>query len=488
MATRRVAQAKRSGKSLLTEAGDLFSDFGFGMSLLAVWGVMTLIGVIVDQEKDPSVYFQSYPAALARLVLRLHFDKIYHSNAYVGMIALILAAMTFATFKRVIPMRMPPLRPVKIEMIPLHAAVPVRGDEAGVRERIGRFFTARGWQVKTRAFGGEEWTFVDKHDWARRGVLVAHVGFCIIAAGTTIYWARGYSDQFTLLSGQSQVVPKSNATVQLREFRYRIDPIQTRSGIVYQPIDYVSYLRVKGNDGVWRDETLRVNHPIDVDGVSYYQATYGFAMKFDVLKDGKPVAALSPSALLREGEGFPIGSGTRSVEFAKFVGTIDRRTGGIGADPRLNNPGVVLSVFDGDQNIGSVIVPIGKALDLGGGFSVVPERWTLFSGLQYRFDPGVPLVGLGAFVLLGGLIVSFYFVPARLYVRLDRVPAGDAETATKGGADTGAGAAAWSVGVAATTVKGYDIFEEQFTALVEALRESERPGPRAAAAAVPAAV
>ena len=95
----------------------------------------------------------------------------------------------------------------------------------------------------------------------------------------------------------------------MREFRYRIDPIQTRSGTVYQPIDYVSYLRVKGDDGVWRDETLRVNHPIDVDGVSYYQASYGFAMKFDVLQNGKPAPSLAPPGLLHEGEGFPIGSG-----------------------------------------------------------------------------------------------------------------------------------------------------------------------------------
>ena len=118
---------------------------GSCMSLLAVWGVMTLIGVVVDQGKDPSVYFTSYPAALARLVLRLHLDTIYHSTAYVGMIGLILAAMTFATFKRVIPMRMPPLRPVKIEMIPLHASVAVAGEEAGVRERIAQFFASRGW-------------------------------------------------------------------------------------------------------------------------------------------------------------------------------------------------------------------------------------------------------------------------------------------------------------------------------------------------------
>jgi len=461
-----AAEPPARRKSLLVEFGELFSDFGFGMSLLAVWGVMTLIGVVVDQGKDPQIYFQSYPAALARLVLRLHLDTIYHSTAYVGMIGLILAAMTFATFKRVIPMRMPPLRPVKIEHIPLHAAVPVAGDEAGVRERIARFFTSRGWQVKTRAFGGEEWTFVDKHDWARRGVLVAHVGFCIIAAGTTIYWATGYTGEFALLSGTTHTVPRAGASIALREFRYRIDPIRTRSGLVYQPIDYVSYLRVKGRDGAWRDETLRVNHPVDIDGVSYYQASYGFAMKFDVLQNGKPVAKLAPQSLLREGEGFPIGQGTRSVQFAKFAGTIDRRTGGIGPDPRVHDPGVVLNVFDGNQEIGSVLVPIGKTLDLGGGFSVVPERWTLFSGLQYRYDPGVPLVGLGAFVLLAGLCISFYLVPARLYVRLDPE-----------GGHAGATGRAWSVGVAATTVKGYDIFEEQFRALVEALVRSERTAP-----------
>jgi hypothetical protein len=35
----------------------------------------------------------------------------------------------------------------------------------------------------------------------------------------------------------------------------------------------------------------------------------------------------------------------------------------------------------------------------------------------------------------------------------------------------------WNVGIAATTVKGYTIYEEQFAALVEALKRSE-DGPR----------
>ena len=73
----------------------------------------------------------------------------------------------------------------------------------------------------------------------------------------------------------------------------------------------------------------------------------------------------------------------------------------------------------------------------------------LYSGFQYRHDPGVPLVGIGAFVLLAGLIISFYFLPARLYVRVDDL-----------------GSDRCRVGVAATTVKGYDVFANEFARLM----------------------
>jgi len=80
----------------------------------------------------------------------------------------------------------------------------------------------------------------------------------------------------------------------------------------------------------------------------------------------------------------------------------------------------------------------------------------LYSGFQYRYDPGIPLVGIGAFVLVAGLIVSFYFLPARLYVRVDDHAGGS------------------RVGVAATTVKGYDVFENEFHRLVVTLREATK--------------
>jgi cytochrome c biogenesis protein len=437
------------------------SDFWFGMALLAFWGVMTLIGVIVDQGKDASFYTANYTPALARLVLRLHLDNIYHSNGYVGIVGFIVACMILATFRRVIPNRLPPLRAVKIAAIPLHASVRIEGDEPDVAARVERFFTARGWMVRKREFGGVEWTFADKHNWARKGVLIAHVGFILIAAGTTLYWFFGYSGQTAILAGTQATIAQNGTRFKLDQFRYRIDPIQTKSGTVYQPIDYVSDVEVTGKDGVVRPMTLRVNHPLDIDGTSYYQASYGFAIPFVVTKDGKPLPN-APSGPIKEGEGFAIGDTARSMQYSRFVGTIGPNNA-IGADPRPNNPGVLLTVFDGDQSIGQVLVPLERGIDLGNGYRVEVGRYTLYSGIQYRHDPGIPFVGIGAFVLLAGLCICFYLVPARLYVRLDPAePDGDPR--------------AWSLGIAATTVKGYEIFEEQFNALVEALKSAGRPG------------
>src|SRR5579872_5824965 len=138
-----------------------FGNVLFAVCLLLAWALMTLAGVVVDQGKDPAVYFSMYAPPVARLILRLGIDNIYHSPYYVGIIGLILVSLTVCTFKRVIPARLPALRPLPIDRIPLNATIPADGDEATIRTRIEEFFRRRGWSVRKREFGGDEWTFAD---------------------------------------------------------------------------------------------------------------------------------------------------------------------------------------------------------------------------------------------------------------------------------------------------------------------------------------
>ncbi len=439
--------------------GEFVRTFGnvlFAVSLFVVWGLLTLVGVVVDQGQDASAYFQSYAAPIARAILRLNFDNIYHSPWYVGIVGLILLSLAVCTFKRVIPARLPPLRPVSVEKIPLHATFDADGDVATVRQRVAEFFAARGWRMRERVFGGVEWSFADKQDWARRGVLVAHAGFVIVAAGTTLYWARGFSGEMAVLAGTAAQVAQTHAVLRLDDFAYKIAPIMTKSGMVYQPIDYVSHVTVTGNDGLPKHMTVRVNHPIDVDGTLYYQASYGFGMRFDVTRYGRRDAALS-RRILFEGDSFDLPGTTRGVIYERFAPTVDKQSGMPTADPRVNDPAVILDVAQEGNALGEALVPLGTSIDLGDGWRLVPSRYVLYSGFQYRNDPGVPLVGIGAFVLLAGLIISFYFLPARLYLRVDALSPERSR-----------------VGAAATTVKGYDVFSDEFGRLMAAF--GRQPG------------
>jgi len=440
-----------TARQIYSEFVRTFGSVFFAVSLFLIWGVLTLIGVVVEQGQDPSLYFQSYAAPIARALLRLNFDNVYHSPWYVGIIGLILLSLGVCTFKRVIPARLPPLRPVSIDKIPLHATFETHGEPEHVRARVAQTLRARGWQIRERLFGGVEWSFADKHNWARRGVLVAHAGFVIIAAGTTLYWARGFSGELAVLTGQTLEVPRTRALLRLEDFSYKIAPIMTKSGMVYQPIDYVSRVTVTGKSGIPKRLTVRVNHPIDVDGTLYYQASYGFGMRFLVTHNGRLDPAISSRTLL-EGDSFDVPGTQRSLLYERFVPTVDKQSGMPTADPRVNDPAVVLAVSDAGNPLGDALVPLHSSVDLGNGWRLKPQRYVIYSGFQYRYDPGVALVGIGALVLLAGLIISFYFLPARLYVRVDEMAPQRCR-----------------VGAAATTVKGYDVFANEFGRVMKSL-------------------
>ncbi|MGH7736782.1 MAG: cytochrome c biogenesis protein ResB [Candidatus Tyrphobacter sp.] len=456
-----MARARHLG-SLVTQATPLrsvvalFGNVTFGVTLLAIWGVLTIVGVIVEQGQPGASYFASYPAPIARAILRMNFDDVYHSVWYLASIGFVLASMMTATFTKVIPRRLPPRRAVKVDAIPLHAHVRVEGDEASVRARVEAFFARRGWTIAKRDIEGTHWTFADRFNWARIGVLVNHFAILVIAAGAVLYWARGYAGQTIVLTGNTAQIPQNHDLVRLDGFSYKISPVMTKSGIVYQPIDYISHVTVVRHDGIPTPMIVRVNHPIDLDGTLFYQASYGFGMRFYVTHDGRPVPALSEHTYM-EGDTLQIPGTSKSVVYERFVPTVDRRTRLPSPDPRVNDPAVVLAFAQDGAAVGSVLAPLRSPLDLGGGWRIVPRRYTIYSGFQYRYDPGVPLVAAGAALLLIGLVISFYFLPARLAVRVDSAEEG-----------------ACTVGLAATTVKGYDIFENAFRELVAALGDDVR--------------
>ncbi len=101
-----------------------------------------------------------------------------------------------------------------------------------------------------------------------------------------------------------------------------------------------------------------------------------------------------------------------------------------------------------------MLVPVGKTIDVGDGYTLTALRPVPWSGLTYRRDPGESFVGLGAAVLVAGFVMALFFVPIKVYARVRADQHGSA------------------FDIAATTTKGNSIYEREFAQLLEGVRRA----------------
>lgn len=465
-----MSVARRASKPLLDEVLDVLSNVLFPVVVFFVWAVATTIGTIVDQNQDPQHYYDTYPAAVANLVLRLHLDTILHSVPYFSLIVLLLVSMSVCTFRRVIPKRFPKDRAVPIENFGLHGTVALARQPAEASPAAAAYLAGRRFQIRTQQIDGSIWLFGDKHKWARYGVLVAHLGFALIAAGVFFGWLAGFNGQLQIFEGTGSALPqRPGITIGLHKFAAQFEPVQTPNGPFYQAAKFQSDVTV-GGDGPPSTASILVNHPyVTGSGIYVYQASYGFGGRVDIRHDGRSVSLAGSGRLMPDDQIFLPGT-SREVQYLTMLGPSDPSQTPIGVPLPTKDEYALWLVHDNVPTTSRpLLVPVGRTIDLGDGYTLRALPPIAWSGLTYRYDPGAGLVGLGAGVLVLGFVMALFFVPIKVYARIGRAGNG-----TK-------------IDVAATTTKGNAIYEDEFKSLLaglaragNALSGSEPPPPEEA--------
>lgn len=443
----------RPGRSVVDGVLDVLSNVLFPVVVFFAWAVMTTIGTIVDQNHDPQYYEQMYPPAVANLVLRLHLDSVLHSVPYFSLIVLLLVSMSVCTFRRVIPKRFPKDRAVPIDHFGLHGSVEGGAPAAATADAVSSSLRRRAFAVRTQEIAGDRWLFGDKHLWARYGVLVAHLGFAIIAFGVFAGWLAGFKGELQIFQGETQsVAERPGLSVTLSKFTAQFEPVRTPNGVFYQASNFRSDV-VVDDEGATSTKSIVVNHPYVTDShVYFYQASYGFGGRFALSRNGVPVHLSGTGRLMPDDEIFLPGT-SREIDYLTMLGPSDPSQVPTGVPLPKTDEYAMWIVHDNVPTTDRpILVPVGQSIDAGDGYRIValpPVPWT---GLTYRRDPGEMWVGLGALVLVAGFVMSLLFVPVKAYARIR--PDG----------------ARARVDIAVTTTKGNAIYEREFADLLEAVR------------------
>ncbi len=231
----------------------------FGILLLTLIAVCSVLGSVIPQGREISWYAQTY-RSFHGVILLLKLNRVFESWYFITLLVLLCLNLTLCSLVRIRTV----VRSRRTET-ETAAALPVF-----VRLSPEGMAALRAWLTRqhcrqTRIGAAELYS---KHGFGRYGSFLTHLSILLVVLfGAAALYAPATIDQ-PCLPGES-VVMADGTEIAVNAFH-----IEDTSG----RLDYASRIQIRLPDGrssPWAE--IRVNHPLSFGGYKVYQQTYGTA-------------------------------------------------------------------------------------------------------------------------------------------------------------------------------------------------------------------
>ncbi len=407
---------------------DALSSVTLAIFLLIILALTSIFGTVILQKGNPEQYLMEYGAGLYRVFQFLALDDMYRSWWFLTILLLLLVNITLCSIKRFprawrlmtqspqvldegLFKRMKTRASVRRGVEPAQAV-----DEA--RTVLSRHF---GGKVRETREDDAVTLFVDKGWYGRLGAYVVHLSILILAVGAVYGGTVGFKGFVAIVEGQAvdRVPLRGKNTAIKLPFVIRCDEFQVEyyPG-TQQPKDYYSDLTVFRDGKEFMRKRIEVNHPLIVDGIYFYQSSYGVdrtsTVTLQVLDPSGRVAG--PDVTVAAGQAFNVMGDPSTYRVEELLPTI---TGG--------RPGVRVVQFLGNappRDFYLLAAAPDRDKQRGGSvfFRIKNTDIREYTGLQVAWDPGVPVVWLACFIMILGLYIAFFVAHKRIWVRVDLDP------------------------------------------------------------------
>jgi cytochrome c biogenesis protein len=437
--------------------------------LLLVVAVAAVFGSLVPQapiapDAVESLYRERPLVAAIYRALGLFdvYGSWWFTLAYVLLLVSLAACLAPRTRALLRGIRRRPQAAGELEALRHFAQGTVRGGAEEALDRSRRVLRRRRFRV-ARANG---MLAAEKGGAREAGSLLFHWSFFLLLIGVMVGKGFGFTGRATIV--ERGVWTETHAGYDLppaegrfftesmhRAFQVRVldfDATYHRSGV---PRDFVSRVEVLEDGRVVRRAEIRVNEPLQHDGVKLYQLGYGWAPVIEVRRAGEllssgPVVFVTddPSDLTRAWRGvikLPSLRPQVGIELRLFPDTGAALAGAPMLEAR--QPFLFYRAYRGDLRLTAAQsvfrldrtglrpwreggVGLGRAAPIGDLQLSFPELRE-YTQLQVKRDPGLGLILASAVALLVGLLPALYSSRRRVWVRA--VPEGDGTRLQVGG-------------------------------------------------------
>ncbi len=395
-----------------------FASTKLALSLLIVLAIASVIGTLIPQNENPSIYVQQYGQAMTRFFQLLDITNMYRSWWFITLLALLSLNLIVCTFDRLpgvwrkVLTNNLDMDPGRLAKMPFSGTFTVTKQAPALTTEIESAMTKEGWRPQRANTSAGILFSSTKGAWTRLGVFVVHLSILIIFMGAIIGIFFGYKAFVMLPEGATtnKVYEASSQRPISLDFQLRCDRFTLSLYENGAPKEYRSDLTVIEEGKEKFKKSIVVNDPLSHKGITFYQASYQGSSEYQVQVENNrtkkaQIFILSPKRKVPwQEEGINLG----------IINTVDS-----GPSTKM-----IKLWFSNDKNdTTSFWLSPGRPKtidekDMDYTVTLVKQRYA--TGLQVAKDPGVWYVYVGCIMMLLGFLVAFFLSHKRVWVLIEQ--------------------------------------------------------------------
>lgn len=411
-----------------------FSSVRLTIFLLIIIAVLSVIGTFIPQQENAQDFVRSLSPATALLLQKLQIFDIYHSVVFYILLALLSINLIVCSLNR-LPHSLkqfnkssPAIPEGLFEATAEENVLLLPGSTESIRDDAAAFLKKRlGSPEKSEAEKAVFFLF-EKNRFSLFGVYIVHLSVLLIIAGVVIGSVAGFEGFIGIPEGDSvQAIDlRGDKGKRTLGFQVRCDRFTVEFYENGAPRTYRSDLSFIRNGRVLKQGQLLVNHPLEQDGIRFYQSTYGRMPNGRAFVTYRKDREQEKGLMLQLGDKTDLPGSNAAIEVLRLEDNLMEM--GPALKLRITSPkaDVQFWVFKNIEQIKTANpgimteVPIfNPGLFKPYTFSLARLDEQFYTGLQVVSDPGVPLVAAGGILMIAGLIVVFFMPHQRVWVRID---------------------------------------------------------------------
>lgn len=411
-----------------------FSSVHLAIVLLSLIAFFALIGTLVPQREAAGELAGQLSPALFSFLQKMQIFDLYHSVWFFllsGLLAINIIICSLDRFPlawRRFRMRPAPQNEEAFKNIPDENKFQSASDIQKAADMAAVLLRKKYRDVAREDAQGRVFLCARGGRFSLFGVYLVHLSFLVLIAGAIMGSVFGVEGYVNIMEGEAVSaiqLRSSNQSLPL-PFSVRCDKFKVEFYDSGAPKTFQSDLTFLKDNQVVHSGKLLVNQPITFDGFRFYQASYGAA------PGGKATLALLRSGGRRdvmnvgEGYSFELPGKEGSFQVLRVEENLMQMGPAIKVTVRSEKETVTFWVFQQLEKIKAMNPDIASQVPMFNPGLFHPYTFTLlgleekyYTGLQVGRDPGTPVVGAAAVLLICGLLLVLFSYARQVWIRID---------------------------------------------------------------------